>query len=84
MILTALKTNSGNCPYWGVSVSVSGFYCEPDEHGRQVFVRAECPIIENSKLPIYEQSEQYKYMKCDDQFSCPLYTQFQPSITSDR
>lgn len=84
MILSALKTNSGKCPYWGVSVGVSGFYSDPNDSGCRRFVRAECPIIENAKLPIYDQSEEYKYMRCKDPHSCQLYTRFQPSITSDK
>lgn len=83
MTLFSLKSNSGKCPYWGVSVGVQGLYSE-DGSGNRKFVRAVCPIIENSKLPPYQQSAEYKYMKCDDPYSCPLYTEFQPSITSDK
>lgn len=83
MILSVMKTNSGECPYWGVNVCVSGYYGEAID-GRRSFVRAECPIVENSKLSPYEQSENYKYMRCGNKSSCPLYTQFQPSITSDK
>lgn len=84
MILSALKTNSGECPCWGVYVGVSGLYRDVDDSGRRTFVRAVCPIIENSKRPIYDQSEEYKYMRCNDPHSCPLYTEFQPLITSDK
>lgn len=82
MIVSSLCANSGDCPLWGVSVSVMGMYgLRPD--GRWGFLRAECPIIKNSALPAYDQEERYKYMRCQDKFSCPLYTQFQPSITPD-
>ena len=83
MIVSTLKANSGKCPYWDVDVSVCGVYGER-EPGRWSFLRAECPIVENSKLPIYEQDIRYKYMRCNDPHSCPLYTQFQLSITSDK
>lgn len=82
MLLAALKSNCGKCPKWGVSVSVSGLYRECDG-GKWSFVRAECPIIQNAKLPPYEQDVKYKYMTCSDYASCPLYSQFQPSTTLD-
>lgn len=83
MIVSSLKANVGKCPYWDIDVSVSGIYGEKGK-GILDFLRAECPIVENSKLPIYDQDSNYKYMRCKDPHSCPLYTQFQPSITSDR
>lgn len=77
----SLTANNGECPLWGVRVAVSGYYRECE--GKWLFMKAVCPIVENSKLPIWEQDEEYKYMFCKDRFSCPLYTQFQDSITSD-
>ena len=82
MIVSPLRANSGECPLWAVSVTVRGVY-GLREDGSWTFLRAECPIIKNARLPIYEQEQQYKLMFCKDEFSCPLYTQFQPSITSD-
>lgn len=83
MIISTKKNNCGKCPFWGVNVCVRGYYSERED-GSWTFLRAECPIVENSKLPVYDQSEEFKYMRCNDPYSCPLYTQFQPSITSDR
>lgn len=82
-IISAMKANSGSCPCWGASVCVQGLYREIED-GSWSFSRAECPIIENSRLPVYDQAEEYKYMRCSDYRKCPLYTQFQPSITSDK
>ncbi len=82
MMVTILKANSGKCPLWNVDVSVSGWYGEK-EPDKWSFLRAECPIIQNSKLPLWKQEQRYKLMFCKDKFSCPLYTQFQPSITKD-
>lgn len=82
MFTTVLRTNSGKCPYWDVDVCVCGVYGERSD-GKWTFLRANCPIIENSKLPVYEQESVYKYMKCGDRRTCPLYTQFQPLITLD-
>lgn len=82
MYVSAMRANSGKCPCWDVDVCVSGLYGErPD--GSWTFLRAKCPIIENSKLPHYEQSPEYKYMGCKSPRECPLYSQFQPLITSD-
>ena len=82
MYVTIMQTNSGECPCWNVRVSVHGYYGERSDC-TWTFLRAKCPIVENSKLPIYEQSPKYKYMVCDDPRNCPLYTEFQPLITSD-
>lgn len=78
MLTSILKVNSGECPLWNVDVSVCGWYKEM-EVGEWEFLRAECPIIENSKLALWKQEQCYKGMFCDNKFSCLLYTQFQPS-----
>ena len=83
MVMTSiLKANSGKCPLWNVDVSVYGWYRE-SPGGTWEFLRAECPIIENSKLPRHEQKQEYELMFCKDRFSCPLYKEFQPKITKD-
>lgn len=82
MFTTILEINNGICPLWNVDVSVSGWYGEK-EKGTWHFLRAECPIIQNSKLPVWEQEQRYKLMSCKDKFSCPLYTEFQPKVTED-
>ncbi len=81
-MISILKANSGKCPLWDVDVSVYGWYKE-SVPGIWEFLRAECPIIENSKLPRYEQYQKYKFMFCKDYNSCALYTRFQPKTTSD-
>ena len=82
IMTTILRSNSGECPLWGVAVSVRG-WDEEKEKNVWSFLRAECPIIENAKLPLYKQKQEYKLMFCKDAFSCPLYTEFQPKITKD-
>lgn len=79
---TILKSNSGKCSLWDTDVSVCGWYKETSDDVWE-FLRAECPIIENAKLPLYEQNPKYKLMFCKDKYSCPLYSQFQPKITKD-
>lgn len=83
MIISVSRINSGKCPCWDVPVCVCGVYGE-EPNGCWTFLRAECPIIENAKLPVYDQDERYKYMKCPDSSACSLYTQFQPLITSEK
>ncbi len=83
MLVTTFKSNFGECPLWDVDVAVRCWYGEK-EPGVWSFLRAECPIIENSKRPLHEQEQQYKLMFCKDKFSCPLYTGFQPTITPDK
>ncbi len=81
MIYTStLDAHSGKCPHCGVDVTVIGWYRER-EPGVWTFLRAECPIIENSKLPYSKQSEQYKYLRCKGIEGCPLYIGFRSKIT---
>lgn len=75
--------NAGDCPHWNVPVSVQGYYLERPDRSL-VFHHAVCPIIENARLPFFEQEEQYKYMRCPDPGRCQLYTRFQPSITPEK
>ena len=75
-----LRSNNGKCPLWGVDVSVCGWYRETED-GTWVFLRAECPIIENSKLPRHAHEQKYELMFCNDRSTCPLYKEFQPRIT---
>lgn len=77
---STLKSNHGKCPVWGVDVSVVGWYREIDPTTWD-FVNAECPIIENSKLPRCDQRQEYELMSCPAPSACPLYTEFQPRIT---
>lgn len=55
------------CPIYNISITLSGKYRFTDNPNNEYelnFLHATCPIIENAKLPIYNQSEQYKYMIC--------------------
>lgn len=82
IMTTILKVNHGKCPVWDVDVSISGWYGEKVK-GTWSFLRAECPIIQNSKLARDEQEQKYELMHCPNPFICPLYTEFQPRITKD-
>lgn len=80
MIVSILRANSGICPCWKVNTTVRGWYGEMS-NGSWEFLRAECDIIENSKLPRHEQEQKYEMMHCPDPSSCKLYTEFQPFVT---
>ena len=55
------------CPCFSEAVTLTGKYTlthdqlNPDE---AKFSYATCPIIENSHLPICDQTEEYKYIQC--------------------
>lgn len=80
--MSILRSNNGKCPSWDVDVSVRGWYKEAAD-GSWQFLRAECPIIENSKLPRHEQQQIYECMYCKDPSRCSLYQEFQPRIVKD-
>ena len=65
IMTTILRSNSGECPLWGVAVSVRGWY-EEKEKNVWSFLRAECPIIENAKLPLYKQKQEYTGWQTED------------------
>lgn len=80
MVIYTTLANSGTCPYWKIPVTVIGKYREmPD--GTWSFMTAQCPIIENFKLPRYEQDPDMRMMACRGRADCPLYNGFQPSVT---
>lgn len=82
MFVSVLSANNGSCPVWRVPVSVRGWY-RLDNDGHYRFLRAECLIIENSKLPLHKQTEKYLAMFCREWRTCPLYKEFQPETTAD-
>lgn len=82
IMTTILRSNSKGMPLWAVAYLCVGGTKEKEKNVWS-FLRAECPIIENAKLPLYKQKQEYKLMFCKDAFSCPLYTEFQPKITKD-
>lgn len=55
------------CPQYNKSVTLLAKYrfTENPKNDYEVkFAYATCPIVENSKLPKYEQCEEYKYLDC--------------------
>lgn len=55
------------CPCYKEKITLSGKYYFTENTANPYEVKfhyATCPIIENSKLPAFEQDEQYKYLKC--------------------
>lgn len=55
------------CPCIKGKVTLTGKYYltdNPSNPYEAKFHYATCPIVENSKLPYYEQCEEYKYLHC--------------------
>lgn len=82
MIVSTLDSHSGECPFWKIPVTVAGWYGQQQD-GSWSFLRAECPIIENSKLPREEQLPEMRMMSCPGSQDCPLFSGFQPHTTKD-
>lgn len=82
MIVSILASHSGECQFWKIPVTVSGWYGQHQD-GPWSFLRAECPIIENSKLPREEQQPEMRMMSCPGSQDCPLFSGFQSHATKD-
>ena len=55
------------CPCFNETITLSGKYFLTNNQSNPYeakFSYATCPIIENSRLPIYKQIEEYKYIRC--------------------
>ncbi len=73
------------CPQYNQTIVLSAKYQFTDNPLNEYeiqFSYATCPIVENSKLPKYEQCEEYKYLKCFNPH-CPLLNDF-PKIFDSR
>ena len=63
------------CPYLLMKVTLTGKYRFIGESCQ--FSNATCEIVENSKLPPYEQSEDTKYYVCPQNGGCDLLKNFE-------
>lgn len=75
------------CPCFKESITIIAKYQLSDNDDtpyEAYFKNATCPIVENSKLHPYEQSEEYKYVRCTLKNAyCPLLTDF-PKVVDVR
>ena len=73
------------CPCYNETVTLTGKYyltSNPSNPYEAKFRYATCPIIENSHLPIYEQSEEIKYFRCTHQGEhCDFSSAFPDTIS---
>lgn len=73
------------CPCFNETVTLSGKYFHtnnPSNPYEAKFSCATCPIIENSRLPVYEQNEKYKYIRCTYQGGhCDFSSTFSNTIS---
>lgn len=65
-------------PYLRMKVTLTGKYRFIGESCQ--FSNATCEIVENSKLPPYEQSEDTKYYVCPQNGGCDLLKNFESGI----
>lgn len=71
---------TGFCPHIKATVTLSGKYKEIDDTTFE-FALFTCPIVENAKLPPYEQSEDFKYLPpCSNPNECPIAGQFKRRV----
>lgn len=70
-----------HCDSLDLDLHISGDYVISDDHKTATFMRATCPIVENSKKQPYEQCEEYKYLRCIDSGNCDLCSLFPKEIT---
>lgn len=56
------------CPCYNRRITLNGYYYFSDDENTNpheaTFHYAKCPLVENSKLPYYEQDEEFKYLHC--------------------
>lgn len=72
---------SFHCPEFDINIYITGKYkFLNDNDSKAAFCNATCPIFENSKLPVYEQLEIYKYYKCSKFSSCVYSEIFEKTI----
>lgn len=69
-----------HCDLLNRDLHISGDYVISDNNKTARFLRAICPVVENSKKQPYEQCEEYKYLRCTDE-DCDLRTLFPKEIT---
>ena len=76
------------CPCYKRKVTLNGkyYFTENESNPYEVkFHYATCPIVENSKLPIYEQDEEYKYLRClNDSERCNHLFDFPEIVDSQK
>ena len=75
-----------HCDKWNIDlpILVTYRYNDPANPYSAVFQSAKCPIVENSKLPANEQSEEYKWMICNDFCDCVHLHNAPPKIEETR
>lgn len=71
-----------SCPLLNRDLLLTGKYRLIEDSSsphKATFCYATCPIIENSRLPISEQCEEYKYYRCTYE-NCDYQKAFPPSL----
>ena len=80
MTFRTTKSKSFYCSHIDMNVTLTGSYRISEHENEAHFLYADCSIVENSKLPIYEQSESIKYLRCPLDKPCDLSAHFDDVI----
>lgn len=68
------------CPFLNDRVTITAKYQINEYTDQAFFSYATCSIVENSKLPPYEQDESAKYFLCPNNGTCDLLDKFDRCI----
>ena len=71
------------CPQWDDPVVISGKYYyldDPDNPYLARFVKAECEILENLKLPPHKRKKRFEIYPFCNVTDCPLLTNFEQIV----
>lgn len=61
-----------HCDKWNMDLPLSVTYRfhNPSKPYSAVLQSTKCPVVENSKLPVYERPEEYKWLMCNNDCEC--------------
>ncbi|PXV85130.1 hypothetical protein C8E03_11954 [Lachnotalea glycerini] len=69
------------CPHWNEKITLKGKYLLSSDTDIAKFLYATCPIVENSKLPLSKQINNFKLLRCPNKDNrCELLDQFKKVI----
>lgn len=78
--ITYLNRN-GQCPSWQIDVCISGKYVINEETDTGSFISAECPIVQQLKLPMHKRDLKCREIPfCNKEGQCQLLKSFPANI----
>ena len=77
MAYITYHNNYGKCPTWNIEVCISGKYIINEVTHKERFIKGECPILQQLKLPFSKREWKYRpYTFCNHEGDCPLLSDF--------